>query len=101
MQVALWRRATEACPDIPSPHGRGWSVNSSNFEFAWLGSRPAPEEVLEFLSCNCKRKCTVDRCCCFKTGLKCTEMCSLKCDNMPFEDEEAVRDANSEDEDDE
>ena len=28
-------------------------------------------------------------------------MCSLKCDNMPFEDEEVVGDANSEDEDDE
>ena len=100
-QAAIWRRATEACPDIPSPHGHGWSVNSSNLEFAWLGSRPAPEEVLELLSCNCKCKCTVDTCCCLKAGLKCTEMCSLRCDNMLFEDEQVVHDANSEDEDDE
>ena len=102
-QAAIWRRATctEACPDIPSPHGHGWSVNSSSLEFAWLGLRPAPEEVLELLSCNCKYKCTVDTCCCLKAGLKCSEMCSLKCDNMPFEDEEVVCDANSEDEVDE
>ena len=100
-QAAIWRRATEACPDIPSPHGHGWSVNSSNLEFAWLGSRPAAKEVLELLSCNCKCKCTVDTCCCLKAGLKSTKMYSLKCDNMPFEDEEVVCDANSEDEDDE
>ena len=100
-QTAIWRRATEAYPDIPSPHGHRWSGNSSNLEFAWLGSSHAPEEVLELLSCNCKCKCTVDTCCCLKAGLKCTEMCSLKCDNMPFEDEEVVGDANSEDEDDE
>ena len=100
-QAAIWRRATEACPDIPSPHGHGWSVNWYNLEFVWLRSRPAPEEVLELLSCNCKRKCTVDTYCCFKAGLKCTEMCSLKCDNMPCEDKEVARDASSEDEDDE
>ena len=76
-------------------------MNSSNLEFVWLGSRPAPEEVLELLSCNCKRKCTVDTYCCFKAGLKCTGMCSLKCDNMPCKDEEVARDASSEDEDDE
>ena len=94
-------RATEACPDIPSPHGHGWSMNSSNLEFARLGLRPTPEEVLELLSCNYKYKCTIDTCCCLKAGLKCTEMCSLKCDNMPFKDEEVVCDANSEDKDDE
>ena len=31
-QAAIWRRATEACPDIPSPHGHGWSVN---FPIIW------------------------------------------------------------------
>ena len=100
-QAAIWRRATEACPDIPSLHGHGWSVNSSNLEFVWLGSRPAPEEVLQLLSCNCKYKCTVDTCCCLKAGLKCTGICSLKCDHIPCEDEEVAHDASSEDEDDE
>ena len=30
--AAMWRRATEACPDIPLPHGHGWSVN---FPIIW------------------------------------------------------------------
>lgn len=45
-QVANWRRASEACPDIPWPHRHGWNINSSTIEFVWLRSRPAPEEVL-------------------------------------------------------
>ena len=100
-QAAIWRRATEACPDIPSPHGHGWNMNCSTLEFVWLGSRPPPEEVLELMSCNCKRKCAVDTCCCIKAGLKCTEMCFLKCDNLPCEDEEIVLNGDSDGDDDE
>ncbi|CAB3994852.1 Hypothetical predicted protein [Paramuricea clavata] len=99
-QPAIWRRATEACPDIPSPHGYVWNVSSSTLEFIWLGSKPAPEEVMELLSCTCKRSCTEDTCCCLKAGPKCTEMCSLNCDNMQSEDDETVLSADSDDEDD-
>jgi hypothetical protein len=59
-QAAIWRKATEACPDIPSPHGHCWNVSSSTLEFIWLGSKPAPEEVMELLSCTCKHRCTED-----------------------------------------
>ena len=98
-QAAVWKRATEACPDTPSPHGYGWNVNTSTIEFVWLGSRPAPEEVLELLSCTCKRKCTDDSCCCIKAGLKCTEMCSLKCNNMADEEDEREMTESNESED--
>ena len=83
-QAAIWRRAIISRPVIPSPHGHGWEVdNISNVvKFVWLGSKPAPEEVLELLSCTCKRACTVENCCCLKAGLKCTDMCSIQCDNM-------------------
>ena len=60
----------------------------------WLGSKPAPEEVLELLSYTCKRTCTVRDCCCLKAGLKCTDLCSIQCDNM------ARTDSDSEDEED-
>ena len=99
--AAIWRRATEACPDIPSSHGHGWNVSSSTVEFIWLGSKPAPEEVLELLSCTCKCRCAEDTCCCLKAGLKCTDMCTLKCKNMTSEDNETVLNSNSNDEDDE
>jgi len=53
-------------------------------EFEWLGSKPAPEEVLELFSC--KRACTVENCCCMKAGLKCTSMCIIQCENMATDD---------------
>ena len=49
--------------------------------FTWLGSRPAPEEVLELLACSCKRACDAS-CCCVKAWLKCKDMCTLcSCEN--------------------
>lgn len=83
-QAAIWKRAIVPLPVIPSPGGHGWEVdNISNVvKFVWLGSKPAPEKVLELLSCTCKRACTVDNCCCLKAGLKCTDMCSVQCENM-------------------
>lgn len=51
-------------------------------EFVWLGSKPAPEEVLELMSCTCKRVCSVETCSCLRAGLKCTDMCTLQCENM-------------------
>ena len=83
-QVAIWRRAIDPLPVIPSPNEQGWEVDniSNAVEFVWLGSKPAPEEVLELLSCMCKRACTIDKCCCLKAGLKCTDMCSTQCENM-------------------
>ena len=100
-QASIWKKATEACLDIPSPDGHGWNVSSATIEFLWFDSKPAPEEVLELHSCVCKRRCKEDACCCLKAGLKCTEMCSFKCDNMTSEDDETVLNSNSDDEDDE
>ena len=71
-------------PDAPSPLGHGWKVCSTSklVEFVWLGAKPAPEEVLELLSCPCKRVWSVETCCCLKAELKCTNMCTLQCENM-------------------
>ena len=71
-QASIWRRAIDPRPEIPSPHGHGWVVDNTTkaVEFVWLGSKPAPEEVLELLD-----------------GLKCTDMCSVQCDNMATDDE--------------
>ena len=87
-QAAVWRRAVFPLPDIPSPHGHGWQVCSTTnlVKYLWLGSKPAPEEVLELLSCTCKRVCAVETCCCLKAGPKCTDMCTLQCDNMADND---------------
>ena len=86
-QAAIWRRALEACPEVPSPVGHGWTVDETNsLSYEWLGSKPAPEEVLDLMSCTCRRRCAVETCCCLKAGLKCTEMCSVTCENMVADD---------------
>ena len=73
-QASIWRRAVISHPDVPSPHGHDWKVCGASklVEFVWLGTKPVPEEVLELLSCTCKRVFSVETCCCLKAGLKCT-----------------------------
>ena len=83
-QAAIWKRAIVPIPVILYPGGHVWKVdNISNVvKFVWFGFKPAPEEVLELLSCTCKRACTVDNCCCLKAALKCTDMYSVQRENM-------------------
>ncbi|CAB4033461.1 Hypothetical predicted protein, partial [Paramuricea clavata] len=95
-QAAVWRRAVLATAHIPSPDGHGWEVTDGNIKIKWLGSKPAPEEVLEMLSCVCKKTCTIDSCCCLKAGLKCTDMCLLACEHMASEDD--IQDDDDDDE---
>ena len=70
-QAAIWRRAIVPLPIISSSQRHGWEVDNISYgvEFVWLGSKPAPEEVLELLSCACKRACMVENCCCMRAGL--------------------------------
>lgn len=101
-QAGIWRRATTAIPDTPTPHGQGWEVTDDSFiSLKWLGSKPAPEEILEMLACVCKKSCTMDSCCCLKAGLKCTDMCTLVCDNMATDDNpDTICDEEEDEEDD-
>ena len=85
-QALVWRNALRSNPMIPSPNGHGWDVTDDVITIKWLGSKPAPEEVLELLSCLCKRKCKAEDCVCMQAGLKCTVLCTSKCDNMEKDD---------------
>ena len=82
-QAAVWRRSLERCPDIPSPVGSGWCALT-------MGDQPAPQAVLEVLSCQCSRSCKLPSCSCIVNGLKCTDMCRLQdCTNKPEDDNDA------------
>ncbi|KAJ8377970.1 hypothetical protein AAFF_G00249600 [Aldrovandia affinis] len=53
----------------------------------WMRGSPAPEAVLQLLSCNCSRRCKLLECQCMSSGLKCTNLCKLQtCDNQPQEE---------------
>ena len=89
-QADLWRRRLQRWPDIPSPVGSGWWTKDGTLVIDWMGDQPAPQAVLEVLSCQCSRSCKLPSCSCIVNGLKCTDMCRLQdCTNKPEDDNDA------------
>ena len=37
------------------PNGNGWERNENKLQIKWTTKRPAPDKVLEFVICNCKK----------------------------------------------
>ena len=94
-------------PKIPSPVGRGWAVGQfegpKRLVVQWMEGKPAPDAILELLSCNCTTNCTSLRYVCVANGLHCKDMCRLQsCDNQPsadHEDDDSMELQNDEDND--
>ena len=56
-----------------------------------MSDKPAPQAVLEFMSCDCTHSCNVN-CQCVSNGLKCTDMCRLaECENRETVDMDEER----------
>lgn len=90
-QAAVWRRSLQRCPAIPSPVGFGWCSEDDKLVVDWMGGQPAPQAVLELLSCQCSRSCKLPSCSCIVNGLKCTDMCRLQdCTNRPDDDDDVL-----------
>lgn len=92
-QSRIWRLCMESCPELPSPdNGHGWCFTepNKNLDIKWMTVKPAPEEVLALIVCHCKRKCEATKCCCIDNGLRCTDMCSIECNNMDVDDRDNV-----------
>ena len=80
-QAGIWRRCLEKDPQVPSPAGRGWKMETE--EEGEQSGQPAPEAVLDLLACNCTKKCSLPQCMCLGNGLRCTDMCKLtECENQ-------------------
>ena len=88
-QVGIWRRCLEPDPEIPYPIDHGWVIDAPDvLSVDWLNGPVAPDDVMEMLSCKCKRQCSSPDCVCIKNGLKCTYMCSLQtCGNIAAPDD--------------
>ena len=96
-QAGIWRRAIFPLPEVPLPGGHGWKIAEGEITLRVLNSKPAPEEILEFLSCSCKKSCLNEDCCCFNAGPKCTNMCSVQFDNIASDEDEDELDINEDD----
>lgn len=82
-QSRIWKLALEPTPIIPSPVGFGWSLTEDSlYEIEWMDCLPAPESILELMSCDCPKVCSAAKCPCILNGLKCTDMCKKRsCSN--------------------
>ena len=62
---------------------------------------PAPDAVLQLMSCTCLRVCKLPSCQCLVHGIPCTDACRLQtCDNMKSEDNDLEIDDDDDDDDD-
>lgn len=78
-QAGIWLRSLETRPIIPDPFAHGWEKDiSGNLCVKWMEGLPAPECVLSFLRCHCKRNCVPETCSCLATQIQCTESCGCK-----------------------
>ena len=53
-----------------------WEINhNGTIQIRWTSIKPAPDALLEMISCNCKavRSCSSNRCQCFSHQLKSSE----------------------------
>ena len=59
---------------------RNWWTTNDNGQLAieWMRGSPAPDAVLQLLSCKCARSCKLPECTCLVNGFKCTDMCKLQ-----------------------
>jgi len=100
-QAAIWRRCLQCQPYVPSPKGCGWTTDDDGkLAIEWMQGSPAPDAVLQLLSCKCGRSCKLPDCTCLANSLKCTDMCKLRtCSNQPADVEEEVVDLEDSDAD--
>ncbi|KAG0724037.1 hypothetical protein GWK47_041478 [Chionoecetes opilio] len=99
-QAAIWRRSLENLPDVPAPSaGHGWELgDGGSLKIRWMAGLPAPDVVLNLISCTCRRTCRPSDCSCILNGLKCTVVCKLQgCSNMVQDDAIVAQDANDSD----
>ncbi|KAI4811883.1 hypothetical protein KUCAC02_014754 [Chaenocephalus aceratus] len=91
-QTAIWRRCLVSEPVVPDPKGCGWTTgDDGSLEIEWMQGSPAPDAVLQLMSCKCACICKLPACVCLENQLKCTDMCKLQtCTNQRSEDEDEV-----------
>ena len=78
-QVAIWRWSLQTEPSIPSPNDHGWTTDSEGqLEIQGMRGSPAPDAILQLLSCKCVRSCKPEQCTCLNNGLKCTNLCKAQ-----------------------
>ena len=102
----MWRRKcgaapheTEPKPVLPAPESYGWKKEGNMFEPIVTHLKPAPDAVIELISCACGAgKCKGTKCSCRKADMVCTEMCACEAVEESCLNTESIVSQESEDE---
>jgi hypothetical protein len=83
-QTKVWRSATHAHINPPSPAGFGWKIVDGALAVEWLAGCTVPPDVLKLIKCACKKSgCKGPICACTNANLKCTALCTcIDCSNV-------------------
>ena len=88
-QAYVWRRSLNAMVMLPEPDGHGWKIVDDELVIDWTDEKPAPDAVIEMMSCKCKKPCNLqNQCSCHENGLSCTDMCKCTCENKVDDDDD-------------
>ena len=89
-QAAIWRCCLVSEPVVPDSKGFEWTIDDDgSLSTEWMRGAPAPEAVLQLMSCKCIRACKLPHYVCLVNQLKCTSMCRLQlCTNLTTDDGE-------------
>lgn len=98
-QAMVWCHETEAKPVLPAPESYGWKKEGNMFEPIVTHLKPAPDAVIELISCACGAgKCKGTKCSCRKADMVCTEMCACEAVEESCLNTESIVSQESEDE---
>ena len=88
--TCIWKSALSTNDLSPTLERRGWLLTDGVLEPKWMMQKPAPDSLLEFLSCGCKKSgCKNNMCTCIANGLKCTDICSCNdCTNCLLDEDD-------------
>ena len=100
--TAIVKHALEADFEIPSPDGHGWSIVDGKLSIVWILLPPAPDDVLQLVSCNCKKSaCKKGNCNCLSFKLQCTDLCGCGdvCQNRENDQDDSDDDSDDDEND--
>ena len=81
-QASVWEQDLCLQPTMPNKFDLGWKNYNGSLLPILTGRPPAPEDVIQLVSCSCgayatsdRKVCSGNRCSCRRNGLECTEAC--------------------------
>ena len=84
---------------IPPSSENGWQIIEGQLRVVWMTIPPVPDSLLE-IHCGCKTGCNSQRCSCYKSTLKCTDVCRCSgCTNADVDVEDESEEEELEDTD--